>query len=300
MLISVIIPTIGRDSLGRAVQSALDQGLAHDQFEVIVVNDSGRPLRHEDWQKHPQVSIVSTYGKERSIARNAGAALSRGRFLNFLDDDDYLLPGALIELLDIAEKRRAHIVYGTARLLNQDGDLLTNHHIQVEGNIFVHVMSGEWIPLSAAILSSEAFFKVGGFDARVTVVEDKDLYRKVAVLYEFAQTEMPITAVMRNRSDTTTNYSIATFKSIESRNYILRDPRAFRRMRLSADTPYWRGRMLRAYLTCVVWNFQKKFRAQALINLAKSFAAVLISFTDLMKPAFWKAAFKAHTRKNVF
>ena len=39
MFISTIIPTIGRPTLSMAIQSVLDQGLALDEFEIIVVND---------------------------------------------------------------------------------------------------------------------------------------------------------------------------------------------------------------------------------------------------------------------
>ena len=44
MFCSTIIPTIGRPSLSRAVCSVLDQEFSHDDFEVIVVSDSRKPL----------------------------------------------------------------------------------------------------------------------------------------------------------------------------------------------------------------------------------------------------------------
>jgi len=87
---STIIPTIARLKLERAVESALAQPLSPDEHEIIVVNDSARPLPAAIWQKAPNVSIVSTNRHERSIARNTGAALATGRYLHFLDDDDWL------------------------------------------------------------------------------------------------------------------------------------------------------------------------------------------------------------------
>jgi hypothetical protein len=44
MFSSTVIPTIGRPTLDRAVRSVLDQGFSADDFEVIVVNDSGERL----------------------------------------------------------------------------------------------------------------------------------------------------------------------------------------------------------------------------------------------------------------
>ena len=91
---STIIPTIGRGTLDRAVESVINQQF--DQpFEVIVVNDSGRPLRPAAWQQAAGVQILDTQQRERSVARNVGAMAAHGRYLHFLDDDDWLLPGAL-------------------------------------------------------------------------------------------------------------------------------------------------------------------------------------------------------------
>ena len=91
---STIIPTVGRGTLNRAVESILSQEFGRS-FEVIVVNDSGRPLPPAGWQQAERVMVIDTFRRERSVARNVGAAVARGRDLHFLDDDDWLLPGAL-------------------------------------------------------------------------------------------------------------------------------------------------------------------------------------------------------------
>ena len=60
MFVSTIIPTVARDTLARAVVSVLDQDLAGEDFEVIVVNDSGAPLPSAPWQSSSRVRIVDT------------------------------------------------------------------------------------------------------------------------------------------------------------------------------------------------------------------------------------------------
>src|SRR5919108_3058002 len=91
---SIIIPTIGRSTLDRSVLSVLDQDFTQADFEVIVVNDSGQPLPEAGWHHSAQVHIINTNRRERSFARNSGAAIARGDYLGFLDDDDWLLQGA--------------------------------------------------------------------------------------------------------------------------------------------------------------------------------------------------------------
>jgi len=79
MLISTIIPTIGRSTLSAAIQSVLNQGLSPDEFEIFVVNDSGKPLPYEDWQRLENIKVIHTNRRNRSVARNVGAAASRGK-----------------------------------------------------------------------------------------------------------------------------------------------------------------------------------------------------------------------------
>ena len=75
---STIIPTIGRSTLSRAVYSVLDQDFSDAAIEVIVVNDSRNQLPEEDWQQCDRVRIIHTNRRERSIARNTGAAVAVG------------------------------------------------------------------------------------------------------------------------------------------------------------------------------------------------------------------------------
>lgn len=300
MFVSTVIATIGRKSLNRAVQSVLGQGLPDGEYEVIVVNDTKNPLKEENWHRLPQVSIMTTHGRERSVARNTGAAVSRGRYLHFLDDDDYLLPGGLNALRRVAEMNSAAWVYGGARLVRENGEVLADHHIGVEGNVFVQVTAGEWLPLQVSLVRSEVFFEVGGFDAGLNVSEDKDLCRKVARIGDFAQTPRTVAAILRGQSDTTSNYKVATQGSLQSRDHLLREPGAFRRMWRSSDTSYWRGRMVRAYLTCVVWNLKRRCLLPASGQFVASLAATCMSGKDILNSTFWRAVFRPHTRKGVF
>jgi len=99
---SAIIPTVGRSSLSRSVDSVLQQKLPEDNFEVIVINDAGIPLPGEKWQDSKKVQIVNTNQRERSVARNTGAAIARGQYVHFLDDDDWLAPEAYLHLWELS------------------------------------------------------------------------------------------------------------------------------------------------------------------------------------------------------
>ena len=299
MFLSTIIASVGRPTLSRSVESVLAQQVSPPDFEVIVVNDSGRPLAPADWQGSEFVTILHTNRRERCVARNTGAAIARGIYLHFLDDDDWMLPGAMQELSTVARATGAAWVYGTSRLVDKDDNLMTDHHIGVSGNAFVQVTAGEWLPLQASLIKATCFFDAGGFDPRLTVCQDKDICRRVALRGDLASTRAVVACIVRDRSQTTTAYALATAYSLWSRDNILDEKGAFARMWASANTPYWRGRLIRAYLTCVIWNVRKGTTFHALSRAGGAAAGFVRSTADLVFPAFWRALILPHTRKNV-
>ena len=107
MFCSTVIPTIGRPTLARSVDSVLGQSFTANNFEVILINDSGQPLPPAGWQRSERVRIINTNRHNRSVARNTGAAIARGRYLHFLDDDDWMLPDAFESLWELASASQA-------------------------------------------------------------------------------------------------------------------------------------------------------------------------------------------------
>jgi glycosyltransferase involved in cell wall biosynthesis len=90
-LFSIVIPTFARPDQLRdclTALSALDFPVG--AFEVIVVDDgspTGPGAVIEDFAARLDVSLVVQSHGGPAAARNAGAALARGRYLAFLDDD---------------------------------------------------------------------------------------------------------------------------------------------------------------------------------------------------------------------
>lgn len=94
--VSVVIPTIGRDSLGRAVDSALRQTIP--VLEVIVVADTDGELTIPD---DDRISVVRTGPFSGSAnARQTGIDSAGGEVIALLDDDDLWHPFKLQRQLD--------------------------------------------------------------------------------------------------------------------------------------------------------------------------------------------------------
>lgn len=105
-LLSVVIPTHRRPQyLPRAIESALRSAPNGDVEVIVVPNGSD-----DSWK-----SIARNFSSESRIrwhdiqtahacaARNHGLAVAKGKYVRFLDDDDYLLEGSIsqIEEMDI-------------------------------------------------------------------------------------------------------------------------------------------------------------------------------------------------------
>jgi hypothetical protein len=55
----------------------------------------------------------------------------------------------------------------------------------------------------------------------------------------------------------TTNYANPSKRHLWDRERVLDESGAYQRMRASAGSSYWQGRIVRAYLTSVIWNIQR-------------------------------------------
>jgi glycosyltransferase involved in cell wall biosynthesis len=288
-LISYVIPTIGRSSLQVAVKSVVEQDLSRAELEVIVVNDSGYPLSKEDWQASPYIRVINTHKAERSFARNSGAGVARGMYIAFLDDDDWILPGALKSFWQLANQYpNAAWLYGGIRIVDEQSKALGEINSGLTGNCFSQIMGGAWAPLQASIIRSQAFFGVGGFNPLICGTEDEDLCRRIASRGDFANTPDVIACLYRGRTwSTSTDYERAPEDTKYSRDLILSQPKTFRRLRSSVDSSYWSGRVLRVYLSTLVWNLRKKRFFTALSRLLYSSAFLALSIKYLFSREYW-------------
>lgn len=305
MFCSLIIPTIGRDTLARAVDSVLSQDLESDLFEVIVVNDAGHPLVAADWQHSPQARIVSTNRRERSVARNVGAAVARGTYLGFLDDDDWLLPGALREFWHLAQQApQADWLYGGIRVVGHDGAVLGESNFGFDGSGGAQILGGAWVPLQASLVRASALFGVGGFSPFLIGTEDLDLCRRVALRGTLANLPVAVACLSRGRDwTTTTNYLAAPEQVRRSRDAVVAEPGALHHIlasvRSGPQPAYWHGRVFRVYLTLVIMHLRHRRMFATISRAGLAFASLAAARTHLFSGGFWTAVRAEHTPNSL-
>lgn len=295
MFCSIIIPTIGRSTLLKAVASVENQGFTFANYEIVIVNDSGKELLPQILPQSDRISIINTNKRERCIARNSGAAISKGEYLWFLDDDDWILPGALESFWMLAnQKPQAVWLYGGIQIVNESGRIMGEINSLLNGNCFAQIMGGSWAPLQASIISARAFFELGGFNSSIQVTEDEELCRRAAYYGDFANTSNTVACLFRGQTwDTSSNYMRAPEDVKYSRDMILSKPGILKRFRASADSSYWYGRMLRIYLSTIPWNLKQKRILTAFSRVLYGLAVLGISIPHLISGEYW-AGVRAH------
>jgi glycosyltransferase involved in cell wall biosynthesis len=301
IFVSYIIPTIGRSSLDIAVNSVLCQELPQAEFEVIVVNDSGRPLPKASWHASPRVRIINTNKSERSFARNSGAAVAKGKYLAFLDDDDWILPGALDAFWKLAnQKPEAAWLYGGIRVVDEHHRVLAEINSGLSGNCFAQIVGGAWAPIQASCIRAQAFFEIGGYSPFICGTEDEDLCRRTAYYGDFANTPQVVACLFRGLNwSTSTNYSRAPEDTKYSRNLVLSKRNAFQRLIASTDSSYWRGRVLRVYLSTVAWNWAKKNYSTMVSRFLHSIALLALSVKHLFVHEYWEGVRAHHVPESL-
>lgn len=113
-LISVIIPVYNvEEYLRECVESVLKQ--TYQNFEIILVDDgstdSSGNICDEYASNDERISVVHQKNGGLSVARNTGLAETNGKYIYFLDSDDYIAETSFEKLLEIAEKDNSDIVF---------------------------------------------------------------------------------------------------------------------------------------------------------------------------------------------
>lgn len=110
MKISVIIPTYRPESyIYECLDSLLHQTLPQEQFEIIVVlNGERNPYEEQlsEYARNASSTIQILYSEKKGVssARNLGIDQSKGQYIVFVDDDDWVSPNYLENLVAQADE----------------------------------------------------------------------------------------------------------------------------------------------------------------------------------------------------
>lgn len=173
---SVVICTYNRaEIVGRAIESVRSQTFT--DFELIVVNDGSADHTRSvlDSYVADELRAIHRENGGLSAARNTGIRASSGRFVIFLDDDDWVEPGWLGTLADIIGNDTG-VASGACLIL--DGD----HRLHVKRRPAQHPIHEDFVGLFLAgtfAVDRTVLLAVGGYDEQIRVSHQTELMMRV-------------------------------------------------------------------------------------------------------------------------
>ncbi len=123
-LISVIIPVY---NVGKYLRKCLDSVLAQAQesVEIIIVNDGSTdesPMIIREYRdKYPEIIVIDKENGGISEARNVGMSRAKGRYIMFLDSDDWWEENKIASVLEFIQKEEADIVLTKFKAVDDSG-----------------------------------------------------------------------------------------------------------------------------------------------------------------------------------
>lgn len=123
-LVSIIIPVYNVEKyLEDCLKSAIKQTFKN--IEIIAVNDgstdSSLNILEYYAKQYDNIQIINQENKGLSAARNMGLKHSKGKYIYFLDSDDYIELNMIQECVELAEKKDLDIINFDAQVFYENG-----------------------------------------------------------------------------------------------------------------------------------------------------------------------------------
>ena len=239
-LISVIIPTFNRAELVvAAIASILAQ--SYPRLEVIVVDDGStdgtadaiRSFTRDSSSRSsnaPDIHYLYQPNMGQSHARNTGIAAARGDWIAFVDSDDHWLPDKIDLQFRALEqfKNECGACICDAHLVNKSNNMDTSafrlggkryrKFMGILSNSTADLASsvdGWWI--QALVIRSDLAKQIGGFDADLHFMEDRDFLFRLSLVTSFCYINLPLAVIDRTSTATDPKARVRAWDSIEFR-----------------------------------------------------------------------------------
>jgi glycosyltransferase involved in cell wall biosynthesis len=114
--LSIVIPFYNVEKyIAKCLQSVYEQDIPEEEYEVICVNDcspdNSREIVLEFQKKHKNLVLIQhEVNKMLGAARNSGFLAAQGKYVWFIDSDDWIAAKCLGKLLDTVEKNNLDIL----------------------------------------------------------------------------------------------------------------------------------------------------------------------------------------------
>lgn len=191
-LVSIIIRTCQRPQvLQRALKSVQEQ--TYKNVQVVVVEDGKNESEEFIKKNFKDLNLLYCATGEkrgRSCAGNIALEMAEGKYLNFLDDDDFLFPEHIYTLVNILKNTDKLAAYSVAEECQVKGNIneygvkrKTIRYRQPYNRLLLYTFN--YIPIQSIMFHKSLYDEFGGFDEKLENLEDWDLWVRYSQKTEF-------------------------------------------------------------------------------------------------------------------
>jgi glycosyltransferase involved in cell wall biosynthesis len=187
--VSVVMATY---NMGRFLGEAIDSVIGQDYrpLELIVVDDGSTDNTGEVLERYvarPEVRIVRQANGGQTVAKNRGLQEASGDYVGFCDADNVWLPGKIARQLPLFDRDgRVGVVYGECELIDGAGASVPHHPMtRYEGRITRQLVLDNFVTFNTALVTRRAIDMAGGFNRKLRMAIDYDLWLRISTQFEF-------------------------------------------------------------------------------------------------------------------
>jgi glycosyltransferase involved in cell wall biosynthesis len=172
--------------LPKCIESLLAQSFS--DWEAIIVNDGSTDDTDSICKRYvlrdSRITVINQTNQGLSAARNSGIKNSKGKWLQFVDADDYLLENCLEMAYDKLKNSSFDIVWHSGYLLvdKLGGEIWHQNRFDAASYLWDIVSKGGIGPPLSLFISKELVNEVGYFDTALSSAEDWDYWIRAGKL----------------------------------------------------------------------------------------------------------------------
>ena len=201
--VSVIITTHNRlELLKRAVESVMNQ--TYKNLEVIVVDDHSTDGTVE-WCLNNRITLLQSVSKGGNAARNLGIKYASGKYVAFLDDDDYWFENKIEKQISYVLSSGCDVVYcGLKKETIIDGEITYENIYPKEsnqGDVSRKILQEIFTVTSALMVRRDLLLNVGMFNEKLDFWQEYELCIRLAQESTFKAVDEILVGYFVNKSD---------------------------------------------------------------------------------------------------
>lgn len=132
LILSIIVPVYNvQRYLKKCIDSLLSQDIEQSVYEIILVDDGSiddSGMVCDTYAAHyPNVSVIHQKNQGLSVARNVGLEHAGGKYVLFIDSDDFIQDSILASLVECLRQNDLDILRFKFTRVNEDGSQNTSY-----------------------------------------------------------------------------------------------------------------------------------------------------------------------------